>query len=1609
MWRALEARWPVALDDVEPGPATVPPAARATDGPLEVTVDVGATFWLPPAASARVRVTAGDRADVRLHRVVGTTDARLVVEEEAIVTDEPAAVMAIEPPGPGARWMVTATRPTAVVIERAVARAPRLAWEELRRELHAWIERGGELPATPARDGGRLAVRLAAQEAVARALEDRRATVRPALVAWRKAELDRWLTTVRPAADPYLTRRRLLPQGATIDVPGDGRYGVGVGAGAGAGAGRLAVEAVGPGALVIDARLVEPQASIEVAVRRGGVLVARARDPATAGAPVAPAIGRRLRVVVPLTIGRHAYAIETTPGAAVRAEVRIRRPRLRDLLARRTDETAAAREGLRALVTGPAPVAEAVIADALLASTRGESSHGAAPLDAVTADVATYAELITGPPVIDLASAPARVDAVAALMRDPATPAALRTGLALELAERLPDGVDANALARALVEVTPSPPPALLAALAPHLTSAGRDEQIIAAELAWRGAPASPEMRAALLAAHRAGTWRRVTPLAPAGAPPATRWLEPTTDPEENADAALVQLVVGQAHEVTAVPARDDPTRLSVLRIYVATPPDHPGPIAIRVDQRVHHVLALTPLETLDVAVAPGVHLVAVEPVGERTPLHAFVRVAGHARGTPMQVRTLWPIATAGTPPVSFPLPAPRAGPVRIQIRTVSVAPARNDVRGRRVLWLHTDAGTPPRRLVFDARSSDEQSWPLAGADARRSVSAAVTTWLPSSATRVWLVADRDDVVADIAIRHPRARGDAARDGAPPGDTLDALDALDARDATHGSSAPELERIRSLSAALAADPGSARLHLARARSLAELGETALARRDLEAARAAAGGDPHLVSRIRAVEDRLSAQADPLYLTAQPKDSPIVDGVLLGPSLSAVGSAEALASLAPIARAIRADGASAVWSTTRDRPLVTIAPAALALHGRVASMAGDHEASARALVQLGDVWQAKVEALAAIARDLEPSGAARRDALAPLGFGLATELAVLELSAVRRDRATVTRASRWQPIRATEASAGRESLDLEPGALDEPPGMRVKDALVAAPWPDDTHHRLAPGQAAILELTGPRSVGTEVWCRRLWPAAGEDTCRLAIRVDHEPAREHVVRLGQRDAATEIVIGPGRHQVELQLRADDPTVVLAARFLERGNAIPPVQPTRAFLARHDGAVEIVTAGTGALAIELRGYEPPHGEVDVEIEAAGRRRTLTLPIDPRPAPRVRGAAGRAVALTAATTATVTLTDPGVHRVTIRPRAGIVAVRMSVRVAATRLDPPVDTPAPSPRPDDAAPGSPLAWPHAGARLALAAVDATSPAWLTPSLEVVVGKDDLAELDEDLADLDTRVELAARARRRLGPAWLRADLRGRRVGDLAPTLVARAGAEVRHGPSTIDVDGRLAAQTDDGPHRWLASVRGERAIGLGADLRLVPSITGITSRSSSVTVGSGADPLVAGAYRRDHPHQLGVGVGLRWRPLADQLGLVRIEARSNSGGASPSSWIDHVRGELRWRGLIELAPLRGPIAVLSYRPSLRLADEDRARRAWRHDLGADLTWSISTGRSRWTVGLAGDLFLPEGAGVASSARLVVRWELPRGSDLDLGPGELPLSDLALGRRWTAP
>jgi hypothetical protein len=96
-------------------------------------------------------------------------------------------------------------------------------------------------------------------------------------------------------------------------------------------------------------------------------------------------------------------------------------------------------------------------------------------------------------------------------------------------------------------------------------------------------------------------------------------------------------------------------------------------------------------------------------------------------------------------------------------------------------------------------------------------------------------------------------------------------------------------------------------------------------------------------------------------------------------------------------------------------------------------------------------------------------------------------------------------------------------------------------------------------------------------------------------------------------------------------------------------------------------------------------------------------------------------------------------------------------------------------------------------------------------------------------------------------------------------------------------------------------------------------------------------------------------------------------------------------------------------MAVVSYRPSLRFADQDRATTTWRHDLGAGLSWSIATGRARWTVGLEGDLYLPEGAGAATSLRLVVRWDLRRGGDRDLGPGEVPLPDLALRRPWNAP
>jgi hypothetical protein len=625
----------------------------------------------------------------------------------------------------------------------------------------------------------------------------------------------------------------------------------------------------------------------------------------------------------------------------------------------------------------------------------------------------------------------------------------------------------------------------------------------------------------------------------------------------------------------------------------------------------------------------------------------------------------------------------------------------------------------------------------------------------------------------------------------------------------------------------------------------------------------------------------------------------------------------------------------------------------------------------------------------------------------LAFALAEELEGAELTPIRRARAWATRATRWEPLRATEKSAGHESLVVHPGPLDDSPALLLRDALLAAPWRRPETHLLDPGEGATLAISGPRTIRIDAWCRRLWTAPSAERCPLAVRLDNAAATPTPATHGEATTLASIEVPAGEHQLEVVLGDADPAALAAVRFSEGDDPIPVARPVRVFLGKPDRPVEVVVAGPGALALELRGYAAPHDVTDVVVVGPdGERRTLALAIDPSPAPEVRGAPIRKVKLTAATAAVVTLPGRGAHTVTITPRQGTIAARLAVRVAVADVPPFEPAPSRDPEPGSAA-ATPLRWPSVGTLELEAKTIPRISGWVTPSVEVVVGRDDLEELDADLEPLGLRAEVAVQVRARVHRvAWYRAEVRGRQLGALAPTAVARVTGEHRPLPGALALLDLLVAAQDTMAGLTTMSrlrLRVEYAFVDRRDLQLGLGFLMYDAESNVDEAPDDADPLVASDYQLANPSPGMLRAFLRMRPFADQVATARLEARGVGGFAD----LDRVDGELSWRGLVELWPLRGPIANLSYRPSLRLAGPARpgVDTYWRHDLGLSLAWRLGA----ITVGVHGDLYLPTNGGAASAVRLVARWDLgARGrAGLDLLPTETPLADFALERSWT--
>lgn len=181
VWRRQQVRWPVLLDQVEPTAPWVPASARDTDGPIEVDGERAAALWLGPAQVVRVRAIDGDQGALSLHRVVGGDGARGVIGEPGVAVS--GGIALIEPAGPGAVWVIRAAVATTIVVERSAPRGSRLAWEQIRRDVLGWIDRGGAPPVVPGDDDGAAALRLRAGAAVVAALGEVAAPVAAGLRA----------------------------------------------------------------------------------------------------------------------------------------------------------------------------------------------------------------------------------------------------------------------------------------------------------------------------------------------------------------------------------------------------------------------------------------------------------------------------------------------------------------------------------------------------------------------------------------------------------------------------------------------------------------------------------------------------------------------------------------------------------------------------------------------------------------------------------------------------------------------------------------------------------------------------------------------------------------------------------------------------------------------------------------------------------------------------------------------------------------------------------------------------------------------------------------------------------------------------------------------------------------------------------------------------------------------------------------------------------------------------------------------------------------------------------------------------------------------------------
>lgn len=1326
LWRPHPVLFPVAPNELVPLDAPLPPRATEVRGPVTVSANRTATFWLDTLRVVRVRINNPDKAgDVRFGRVAGSTQpgaARALIDEPGIIV-KPGVWYLAQPPSQGAVWFVSATNTVTVHIEHIDDTLGHVSWESTRRAILDWIAADSgdlELPPFPGMSAFRVA--LIAERDVARAFAagfPKQPALRRAAADWQRASALQRLNTVRPLLTTYYRVNKLEGDLSDVGEPlplvpnrpyrsvrtSDRSWQLRL-----KGPGVLRVEAR---AILTPERLLPPVLPLAIEVLTGGrsigssstvpYPVRTADDSQPKGVfprrveltlPTGEQLGPTQKLQVPLLPGVRVYTLRVQGGPlGIRVTTGQRRSFAGESwrsTAHEGDFVTRARRRLRGQTDPGAALLRAMLDEIAPDPTTKARATGQISTQPLPGMLAALADIVQARISLPGRRVDALVTRVLSNLDD--TPYLPEWYLRVKLAAILAEGGRYQQMRRLLSSANSTPPTALMPALAqimpsPLATEMSRSRMVGLMDLAWRAAPIDDSVRDLYRRLWREQSdWRRLSPSETRERrlqADAHLWLH-RDDTAIGLPGTWGLLPSDQIVEINAPKATSDDKRPAIMRLAVSTPNDRPGPVTVHVDGNAFTGMPLRPLERWTFALSPGAHSVRVQapegstvfcslPASETSP-NAFIGAARVERAWPLEI---------GQRPVRYDLPAPHVqGPIRIKVRAL-LASGSSFSSTIRVL---TDLGSS-REVKLDWKHVDRDA---AMMDSVGDLSEPITFVVspPIGARHVWFSSNSAlPVIASVAVRRP------IFDSLEP--TVDP-----ARKATNTDA---LRGVSNLSRNMDDIRPEAEILIERAHLLLDLGFPDLARRDAARALRSPDKEANLLSKtaLRELLARLETIRAPAHLPAgspagEAKDKPVP----LFPAALILPGTTPSELVETVVLARQGDTEAALnHLQARGAPL---SARARYMHARI--LASDEQLilAGRKLVGLDEIhdkWQIAHEAVRFLGRAVE-----RNDApfgIASLTYGVARKVDALgPLPLVRKVLLLTSPKSKWESIGSADATGGHERVMVETNLQNRTERRKIRDALVAAPWQDDIpSHSVRAGRTVALQvkLLQPTALYADIWCRQLkLPRYGENpACRVTVLVDGQPIVNQLdgqnydnraIELGKAIKFKTPILPTGAHRIEVQLSPDSRLHRVSVRFAAdrvmpdgltgqtaEDDGMFPIRmrrPAVLFVTRpqSDRHVVITVSGPTVLMLTARSSHVERAtKLNIQIDGlngASIQRAMPMSAELDKDAALREGLDKLRELTDAETLLIPIPDSGAHTVRISPDKGLVYVRVSMRV---------------------------------------------------------------------------------------------------------------------------------------------------------------------------------------------------------------------------------------------------------------------------------------------------------------------------------------------------------